>query len=70
MPNIPSEIVFMILQHRLSIRSALATRIQCEWRRYRTRILIGRYHLLRFVLADFRMANVNVASFVGQSALN
>lgn len=67
---LPPELVLDILARRAhaigSERRARA--VQSAWRGYRVRVLLGRYHMLRY-LADFRRYNPDVRCFVRRARL-
>ena len=42
--------------------------IQKQWYKYRTKVLIGRFHMLRY-LKDFRMWNPTIDEFLSRSKL-
>ena len=68
--NLPDDIIQYILQFRKIITCDYyaAIFIQSIWRCYRTRVLIGRFHLLRY-LKDFRIWNPTIIEFINRSRL-
>ena len=68
--NLPSDLVEYIffLRKVLTRENPAATKIQSTWYCYRTRILIGRFHMLRY-LKDFREWNPNINEFIRRSRL-
>ena len=68
--ELPEEIIKYILFFRnyktLSVNCAL--KIQSIWKCYKTKILIQRYKLLRY-LKDFRIWNPNIQVFLLRSRL-
>lgn len=68
--DLPTEVTLHILQLRAQMLRAerVATRVQRAWRGYRTRILLGRFHMLRY-LAVFRKYNPDVITFLRRTRL-
>ena len=67
---LPDDIIKIILKFRKlnTCGNNCATKIQSIWRCYKTRLLIGRYKLLRY-LPVFRNFNPNVFIFISRSKL-
>lgn len=68
--NLPNDIIKLILTFRKEITCGnnAAKYIQKKWDIYRTRILIGRFHMLRY-LKDFRDWNPSLEEFLSRSIL-
>ena len=68
--NLPYDLVEYIFFFRklLTCKNPAASKIQSTWHCYRTRILIGRFHMLRY-LKDFREWNPNINEFIRRSRL-
>lgn len=68
--NLPDDLVRYILIFRkvLTCENPAATKIQSVWYCYRTRILIGRFHMLKH-LKDFRKWNPSINEFIKRSRL-
>tara|TARA_B100001093_G_C26842477_1_gene1021207 strand:+ start:2111 stop:2329 length:219 start_codon:yes stop_codon:yes gene_type:complete len=68
--DLPVEIVNYIMDFRKLKTSGYkaSTKIQCIWKCYRTRVLIGRYKMLRY-LKDFKIWNPNIQEFLLRSRL-
>ena len=68
--NLPDDLIKHILIFRklLTCNHPAATKIQSTWHSYRTRILIGRFHMLRY-LKDFRRWNHTINEFIERSKL-
>ena len=67
---LPDDIIKLILKFRKlnTCGNNCATKIQSIWRCYKTRVLIGRYKLLRY-MPVFRNFNPNVFIFISRSKL-
>lgn len=68
--NLPDDIIIMILNIRRDLTSGYnaAKFIQNKWKKYRIKILIGRFHMLRY-LKDFREWNPTLQEFLSRSRL-
>lgn len=68
--NMPDDIIWLILVFRKQITCGnnAAKYIQQKWNQYRTRILIGRFNMLRY-LRDFREWNPTLQEFLSRSRL-
>ena len=68
--NLPSDIIKLILNFRKKITCGnnAARFIQKKWCIYRSRILIGRFRMLRY-LKDFRDWNPSLEEFLSRSIL-
>ena len=68
--NIPCEIQQIILYYRkmLTCGDYAANLIISGWKCYKTRVLIGRFKMLRY-LKDFRMFNPSLKEFLLRSKL-
>ena len=68
--ELPDELKRYILIFRklLTCENPAAIKIQSIWHCYRTRILIGRFHMLRY-LKDFRIWNPSINEFIERSKL-
>lgn len=68
--NMPDDIIWLILIFRKEITcgNSAAKYIQKKWNKYRTRILIGRFNMLRY-LRDFRQWNPTLQEFLSRSIL-
>jgi hypothetical protein len=64
--RLPPDLVAYVLQWR--DRLAAAEAVQSAWRGYRTRILIHRFAMLRY-LAAFREWNPDLLSFLARARL-
>ena len=56
------------LMRALSLPRRSAARIQAAWRRYRVRVLVGRFRMLRYLHA-FREWNPSVGVFLRRARL-
>ena len=67
---LPDDIIKLILKFRKlnTCGNNCARKIQSIWRCYKTRVLIGRFRLLKY-LRDFRQFNPNIQEFVLRSRL-
>jgi hypothetical protein len=68
--DLPLDITLYILALRNEMLRAerAAARAQSAWRGYRTRVLLGRFRMLRYLRA-FREWNPNVAVFLRRARL-
>ena len=68
--SLPLEIIKIILSFRkiLTCDKYAVIKIQSIWRTYKTRVLIGRFKMLRY-LKDFRVWNPNLNEFIIRSKL-
>lgn len=68
--SLPSEIINIILSYRkiFTCGDYCATKIKSTWLCYRTRVLIGRFRMLRY-LREFRELNPNLRDFLLRSRL-
>ena len=66
--TLPDELGLLILDFVLRARHEAAVRIQASFRLYRTRVLMGRYSMLRY-LKDFREWNPSLRHFLMHSRL-
>ena len=68
--NLPDDLVRYIffLRKLLMFNHPAATKIQSVWNCYRIRVLIGRFHMLRY-LKDFRKWNPTINEFLKRSRL-
>ena len=68
--NLPDEIINIIMYFRKlsSCGDKASTYIQSKWRLYKTKVLIGRFRLLRY-LKDFRIWNPTIQDFITKSKL-
>ena len=68
--DLPDDLIRYILIFRklLTCNNPAATKIQSVWLCYRTRILIGRFHMLKY-LKDFRKWNPSINEFIKRSRL-
>ena len=68
--ELPDELKRYILIFRklLTCENPAEIKIQSVWHCYRTRILIGRFHMLRY-LKDFRIWNPSINEFIERSKL-
>ena len=67
---LPAELraeVFM-WRRRLMLPQRSAVRIQAQWRQYRTRVLLGRFRMLRY-LHEFRQWNPSAQTFIARARL-
>ena len=67
---LPDDIVKIILNYRklLTCQIPASIKIQSKWRCYKTRVLIGRFKMLRY-LKDFRYWNPTIYEFLIKSRL-
>ena len=67
---LPNEIIRIILFHRknLTCKEPASIKIQSLWKCYKTRVLIGRFKMLRY-LKDFRKWNPTIQEFITRSCL-
>ena len=65
---LPYDIIELIISIRMATINKMSIKIQSIWRCYRTRVLIGRYRLLKY-LRDFNRYNPNIQAFVLRSRL-
>lgn len=68
--NLPDDIIRKILciRREITCGNVAARRIQKQWYKYRTRVLIGRFHMLKY-LKDFRIWNPTIDEFLSRSKL-
>lgn len=68
--ELPQEIINIILSYRkiFTCDNYCATKIKSAWVCYRTRVLIGRFRMLRY-LRDFRELNPTLQEFLLRSRL-
>ncbi len=68
--SLPCEIINIILDYRkiLTCGNYCATKIKSTWLCYRTRVLIGRFRMLKY-LREFRELNPNLRDFLLRSRL-
>lgn len=68
--NLPDDIIKIIMYFRklLTCGNGAATYIQSRWKSYKTRVLIGRFRLLRY-LREFRELNPTLIDFLLRSRL-
>jgi hypothetical protein len=68
--NLPEDIINYIMSFRKIKTSGYkaSTKIQCMWKCYRTRVLIGRYKMLRY-LKEFRIWNPSIQDFLLRSRI-
>lgn len=68
--GLPMDITLRVIQLRnSSIRSERAAqRVQSRWKGYRTRVLLGRFHMLEY-LHVFRQFNPSVRIFLHRARL-
>ncbi len=67
---LPLDIITYILHLRkiIMLENPAAIKIQSVWKCYKTRILIGRFNMLRY-LRDFRIWNPTINEFIERSKL-
>lgn len=67
---LPNEIIKIILKYRktMTCQEPASIKIQTAWKYYRTRVLIGRFKMLRY-LRDFRIWNPSIQTFLARSFL-
>ena len=68
--DLPEEIINIIFRYRklLTCQNYFATKIRSKWLQYRTRILIKRFIMLRY-LSEFRRLNPTLKIFLLRSRL-
>ena len=68
--DLPEELILLILDWRreLTMLPRAAAQILKTWHGYRTRVLLGRFRMLRY-LHDFRTWNPSAASFLRRAKL-
>ena len=68
--NIPNDIIKIIMYYRkvLTCGETASTKIISTWKCYKTRLLIGRFKMLRY-LRDFRLFNPSIKIFLLRSRL-
>ena len=68
--NLPDDIIKYIMYHRKlkTCYNKPIYKIQSIWRCYRTRVLIGRFKMLRY-LKEFKIYNPNIFDFINRSKL-
>ncbi len=68
--SLPNEIIKIIFNYRkfATCSGYCATKIKSIWLCYRTRVLIGRFKMLRY-LRDFRELNPTLTEFLLRSRL-
>jgi hypothetical protein len=68
--QLPNEIIKIILKYRKlsTCQEPASIKIQSTWKCYRTRVLIGRFKMLRY-LRDFRIWNPTIQTFLVRSFL-
>lgn len=68
--ELPNEIIKIILIYRkkTTCQEPASIKIQSTWKYYRTRVLIGRFKMLRY-LRDFRIWNPSIQTFLARSFL-
>jgi len=69
--SLPREIVEIIMDYRrweTCGYNKKARKIQGLWRCYRTRVLVGRFRMLRY-LKDFKVWNPSMYEFISRSKL-
>jgi hypothetical protein len=66
--RLPTDVVLLILQWRTRLAGREARRVQCAWRGYRVRVLLGRFRMLRY-LREFREWNPSVSVFLQRATL-
>ena len=68
--DLPVDIVNYIMNFRKlnTLGFKASTKIQSSWKCYRTRVLIGRFKMLRY-LKDFRRWNPSIQDFLLRSRL-
>lgn len=68
--TLPDDLVtyILLLRKRLMCENPSASKIQSIWNCYITRVLIGRFHMLKY-LKDFREWNPNIHEFIERSRL-
>lgn len=68
--SMPDDIIriILILRREITCGNNAVKYIQQKWNKYRTRILIGRFNMLRY-LKDFREWNPTLQEFLSRSRL-
>ena len=68
--DLPDDIINIIFNYRkmLTCQEPIIIKIQSIWKSYRTRILIQRFKMLRY-LKEFRVWNPNIQTFLLRSFL-
>ena len=68
--NLPDDIIKIIFKYRrlLTSENKIVTLIQKNWRKYRIKVLFGRFFMLRY-LKDFREWNPDIITFLSKSKL-
>jgi hypothetical protein len=67
--NLPTEIIQLIFLFRKNfVESKIASYIQASWKKYKTKILIGRFKLLKNI-KQFKEWNPNINTFILRSKL-
>ena len=68
--SMPDDIIriILILRREITCGNNAVKYIQQKWKKYRTRILIGRFNMLRY-LKDFREWNPTLQEFLSRSRL-
>ena len=68
--NIPDDVIKIILYHRkiVTCGKECVNKIIATWKCYKTRVLIGRFKMLRY-LRDFRLFNPSIKIFLLKSKL-
>ena len=68
--SLPDDIIKIILNFRREITcgNQVVKYIQDKWKKYRIHILIGRFHMLKY-LKDFREWNPTLEEFLSRSRL-
>ena len=65
---LPNDIIDIIIDIKIKKINKMSTKIQSIWRCYKTRVLVGRYKLLRYI-KEFREYNTSIYSFLIKSRL-
>ena len=68
--NLPNELINKILSYRrnLILTKISSIKIQSIWRMYRTKVLIGRFKMLKY-LKEFKKWNPSINIFIKRSKL-
>ena len=68
--DLPEDVVREIWRWRrtATVRPRAAACVQATWRGYRTRVLVGRFRMLRY-LEPFRQYNPSPAAFLARARL-
>ena len=68
--SLPNDIIYKILNYRnyFILTKISSIKIQSKWRMYRTKVLIGRFKMLRY-LKEFRLWNPSINLFIERSKL-